>query len=50
MLTYCFESSYVARTLAGCRKNDLAVVDTEGVMPSYIVFNGTTTFKITNTS
>ena len=29
-LTYCFESAYVARTLAKCRKNDLAVVDTEG--------------------
>lgn len=30
MLTYCFESAYVARTLARCKKNDLAVVDTEG--------------------
>lgn len=30
MLTYCFESAYVARTIARCRKNDLAVVDTEG--------------------
>ena len=30
MLTYCFESAYVARTLAKCRKNVLAVVDTEG--------------------
>lgn len=30
MLTYCFESAYVARTLAKCRKNDLAVIDTEG--------------------
>ena len=30
MLTYCFESAYVARTLARCRKNDLAVVDVEG--------------------
>ncbi len=30
MLTYCFESSHVPRTLAKCRKNDLAVVDTEG--------------------
>ena len=29
-LTYCFESTYIARTLAKCRKNDLAVVDTEG--------------------
>jgi len=30
MLTYCFESAYVARTIARCRKNDLAVFDTEG--------------------
>lgn len=30
MLTYCFESSYIPRTLAKCRKNDLAVVDVEG--------------------
>lgn len=29
-LTYCFESSYIPSTLAECRKNDLAVVDTEG--------------------
>ena len=29
-LTYCFESAYVPRTLARCKKNDLAVVDTEG--------------------
>jgi endo-alpha-1,4-polygalactosaminidase (GH114 family) len=30
MLTYCFESTYVPRTLAKCKKSDLAVVDTEG--------------------
>ena len=30
MLTYCFESAYISRTLAKCKKNDLAVVDTEG--------------------
>lgn len=30
MLTYCFESAYVARTLARCKRNDLAVVDTDG--------------------
>jgi len=30
MLTYCFEFSYVPRTLARCKKSDLAVVDTEG--------------------
>ena len=29
-LTYCFESSYISSVLAKCRKNDLAVVDTEG--------------------
>ena len=30
MLTYCFESDYVSRTLARCKQNDLAVVDIEG--------------------
>lgn len=30
MLTYCFESTYIPRKLARCKKNDLAVVDTEG--------------------
>ena len=30
MLTYCFESAYVPRTLARCKKSDLAVVDTDG--------------------
>lgn len=29
-LTYCFESHLVPATLAKCRRNDLAVVDTEG--------------------
>lgn len=29
-LTYCFEPSLVPRTLSKCRRNDLAVVDTEG--------------------
>ncbi len=29
-LRYCFESTYIPRTLAKCRKNDLAIVDTEG--------------------
>lgn len=29
-LTYCFESSLIPSVLAKCRKNDLAVVDTEG--------------------
>lgn len=30
MLTYCFESSDVPRTLTRCKRNDLAVIDTEG--------------------
>ena len=30
MLTYCFESTYIPRTLAKCKRHDLAVVDTEG--------------------
>ena len=30
MLTYCFESDYIPRTLAKCKRHDLAVVDTEG--------------------
>ena len=30
MLTYCFESAYVPQTLARCKQNDLAVIDTEG--------------------
>lgn len=46
-LHYCFENPI--KTLQKSKPHDLAVVDTEGVMPSYIVFNGTTTFKITNT-
>ena len=29
-LTYCFESHLVPATLARCRKNDLAFIDTEG--------------------
>ena len=29
-LTYCFESSYIPSVLAKCRRNDLAVADTEG--------------------
>lgn len=29
-LRYCFEQSYVARTLASSKPHDLAVVDTEG--------------------
>ena len=29
-LTYCFESTLIPSVLSKCRKNDLAVVDTEG--------------------
>ena len=29
-LTYCFESSYIPSVLSKCRKNDLAVVETQG--------------------
>lgn len=29
-LTYCFESSHIPRTLAKCKRRDLAVIDTEG--------------------
>lgn len=36
MLTYCFESDYTARTLAKCRKNDLAVVDTDGISKAVV--------------
>ena len=35
MLTYCFESSCIPSVLLQCRKNDLAVVDTEGQKISY---------------
>lgn len=30
-LRYCFEQSYVARTLARSKPHDLAVIDTEGM-------------------
>jgi len=29
-LTYCFESNFIPSVLSKCRKNDLAVVDTDG--------------------
>ena len=29
-LRYCFEASRVPATLSACKRNDLAVVDTEG--------------------
>ena len=29
-LTYCFESRLIPSVLAKCKRNDLAVVDTEG--------------------
>ena len=30
MLTYCFESAYIPRTLSRCKAHDLAVIDTDG--------------------
>jgi len=35
-LKYCFEQKYVARTLKSCKKNDLAVIDTDGIDPAII--------------
>lgn len=35
-LKYCFEQKYVARTLKNCKKNDLAVIDTDGIDPAII--------------
>ena len=29
-LRYCFEASHVPTTLSACKRNDLAVIDTEG--------------------
>lgn len=31
MMVYCFELQYVKRALAKCNRNDLAVVDTDGI-------------------
>lgn len=36
-LRYCFEQDYVKRTLARSKKNDLAVIDTDGVPDSVIM-------------
>ena len=36
MLTYCFESDKVKRTLDRCTKNDLAVIDSDGI-PANII-------------
>jgi len=30
MLLYCFEKAYIKKTLDKCKRNDLAVIDTEG--------------------
>lgn len=30
MLLYCFEKVYIKKTLDKCKRNDLAVIDTEG--------------------
>lgn len=35
-LKYCFEQKYVQRTLKNCKKNDLAVIDTDGIDPAII--------------
>lgn len=35
-LRYCFEQKYVERTLRNCKKNDLAVIDTDGIDPAII--------------
>lgn len=29
-LRYCFEKAYIKKTLDKCKRNDLAVVDTDG--------------------
>ena len=36
MLTYCFEQDKVLKTLNRCKKNDLAVIDTDGIDPKWI--------------
>lgn len=36
MLTYCFESAYVLRTLARCKRNDLAFIDTDGISKAVV--------------
>lgn len=38
-LTYCFESHLVPTTLSKCRRNDLAVVDTEGNENNFCIKN-----------
>lgn len=35
--TYCFEESKVKKTLAKCKKNDLAVIDCEGIPDEVII-------------
>ena len=35
-LRYCFEQKYVLRTLSASRKNDLAVIDTDGISTAAI--------------
>ena len=36
MLRYCFEESYVPKTLKACKKSDLAVIDTDGISKTLI--------------
>lgn len=35
-LRYCFEQSHVIKTLNASRKNDLAVIDTDGISTAAI--------------
>ena len=39
VLRYCFEQSYVARTLAHFKPHDLAVIDTDGISAAAIIEN-----------
>ena len=38
-LRYCFEESKVLRTLNASRKNNLAVIDTDGISMAAIIGN-----------
>ena len=35
-LRYCFEQDYVVKTLEKSKKNDLAVIDPDGIDPIHI--------------
>ena len=36
-LTYCFEKAYIKTALAKCKRNDLAVIDTDGISTAAII-------------